>query len=104
MDPNNSPKAGSLICASVYDNAVGVYFQPFFARSRAEAIRSFRDAATQEGHPFNKHPADFTLFCLATWDEESGSFEPLAAPANLGNALEHIPVDPIPLPGKAGNA
>lgn len=87
MDPS---KAGQLVVASVFDTAVGVYFQPFFARSRAEAIRSFADAASQEGHPFNKHPADFTLFVLATWDEESGSFTPLAAPASLGNALEHM--------------
>lgn len=83
-----------MIVASVFDSAVGVYFQPFFARSRREALRSFVDAATQSGHTFNKHPGDFSLFVLAEWNEESGRFENKAAPECLGTALEHIAREP----------
>jgi len=83
-------KSTSLVVASVFDSAVGYYFQPFFARSRAEALRSFKDACNQEGHNFNKHSGDFSLFILATWDEENGKFEQLDAPASMGTALEHI--------------
>lgn len=86
-------KAGKLVVASVFDTKVGVYFQPFFARSRAEAIRSFSDAVSQSDHVFGKHPEDFTLFCLAEWDEESGQFETLPAPSCLGTALELVAVE-----------
>lgn len=83
-------KAGNLVVAAVFDSAVGVYFQPFFARSRADALRSFTDAASQEGHQFNRHAGDYSLFILAEWSEENGHFENLTAPDNLGTALEHI--------------
>lgn len=82
-------KASKLVVCSVFDSKVGVYFQPFFARSRAEAIRSFTDATDNDGHVFSRHPEDFTLFVLAEWDEETGGFASLAAPASLGTALEH---------------
>lgn len=78
-----------LVVASVFDSATKVYFQPFYARSRAEAIRSFAECANQEGHPFCKHPGDFTLFIIAEWDEDTGKFENLVAPDCLGTALEH---------------
>lgn len=79
-----------LVVASVYDTKAETYFQPFFARTRAEALRSFKQAANQSGHTFNNFPADFYLFILAEWDEETAKFEPLDAPASLGSALEHI--------------
>ena len=82
-------KAGSLVMAAVYDSAVGVYFQPFFARSRAEALRSFSDVANKAGHPFHSHPGDYTLFILATWDEETGRLVQPDSFDCLGTALEH---------------
>lgn len=81
-------KAGRLVVASIYDSAVGNYFQPFFARSKLEAIRSFGDAIAQKDHVFAKHPEDFTLFSLAEWSEDSGEFIPHMAPEKLATGLE----------------
>ena len=92
-------ETGTLVACSVYDEAVGCYFQPFFARSRAEAIRSFRDSVNQEGHPFNNHPKDFSLHVLAEWNENDGGFRPLPAFDNLGSALDYV-VPPESLPGQ----
>lgn len=86
----------NLICCSVYDSAVGVYFQPFFARSRLDAVRSFGDAVTQDGHVFSKHPEDFTLFSLAEWSEDSGEFIPSITPEKLCTALELAQQAPDP--------
>ena len=102
-------KVGKLLMAAVYDSAVGVYFQPFFARSRAEALRSFVDVANTDGHPFNNHPGDYTLFILAEWDEESGRFSQADAYDCLGTALEHqrkeaIPTGQLDLVGHAKEA
>ena len=83
-------QTGTLVCAAVYDEAVGVYFQPWFARSRAEAVRSFVDAVNTPDHMFAKHPKDFSLHILAEWDENDGHFRPLPAFDNLGSALEYI--------------
>lgn len=82
-----------LVVATVYDTKAETYFQPFFARTRAEALRSFKQAANQEGHTFNNFPGDFHLFIVAEWDEDTGGFTNLDAPASLGSALEHIEQD-----------
>lgn len=87
---SNSAKTGTLVVASVYDAKVGVYFQPFFARTRAEALRSFSDTVNQQGHIFNKHPEDFTLFVLAVWDENTGGFVNTKAPESLGSGHEYL--------------
>jgi len=59
---------------SVYDKAVGAYLQPFYARSRGEAIRSFMDACNNEKHQFATSPADYQLMYLGLWDDDSGLF------------------------------
>lgn len=86
-------KVSKLVVCSVYDTKAETYFQPFFARTRAEALRSFKRTANESGHLFNKHPTDFYLFILAEWDEETARFELLDAPASLGSALEYIDQD-----------
>ena len=90
MEMNSSQKAGELIVAGIYDSKVGAYFQPFFARSRAEAIRSFSDTVNKDGHIFNNHPGDFTLFVLATWSEDNGKFTSPPAPESLGSGHEYL--------------
>ena len=92
MEQHEQSKAGQLVCASVFDAKVGVYFQPFFARSTAEALRSFGDTINQDGHIFNKHPADFTLFMLAKWNEENGHFDPTPTPIALAVGIELLEV------------
>jgi len=63
-----------LVVCSVYDSSVGAYLQPFFTRSKGEAIRSFIDAVKEEKGPFNRHKKDFTLMFLGEWDDHDASF------------------------------
>ena len=77
-----------FIVCSVYDSAVGSYLQPFYARSLAQAVRSFAQATSQSGHPFNDFPGDYTLFVIATWDEDTGVFESRESYERVGNGLE----------------
>lgn len=72
---------------AVWDNAVGAYMQPYAVETRGLALRSFMDAAGGSGDsPIQKHPEDFSLFELGTYDQETGRFENLTAPLNLGSA------------------
>ncbi len=71
---------------TVYDSKTEAYLRPFFMQTPAEAIRAFRDTVNDGQSPFCKHPEDFTLFEVGTFDETSGSlFETVAT--NLGLAL-----------------
>ena len=62
---------------SVYDGAVKAYLQPFFSRSKGEAIRSFTDAVNDEKSQFNKHAADYCLVYLGAYDDAVGTFAPV---------------------------
>lgn len=77
-----------LVIYSVYDSKVGAYLQPFFMRSRGEASRAFTEAVADSNSPFCKHPDDFVLFELGTFDDSTGLFDMFSAPCSLGTALQ----------------
>ena len=61
---------------AVYDAKVKAYLPVFQARTPAEAQRSFSDAVNSQEHHFSKYPEDFTLFRLASFNDENGLVEP----------------------------
>lgn len=64
-----------LFVYSVYDKAVSAYLQPFYARSTGEAIRSFTQLANDKGSNVYRHPHDFVLFALGSFDDTDGLFD-----------------------------
>lgn len=72
---------------TIFDSAADAFLPPFHERADASAIRAFQQALQNPQHQFAKHPADYTLFRTATFDDSSGFVEPFAAMANLGNGL-----------------
>lgn len=72
---------------AVLDTKVGTFAQPFFAHNSAVAQRMFLDAATDPSSMLGKHPQDFFLYRLGSFDEESGGLEALVKPENLGSAV-----------------
>lgn len=75
---------------SVHDGAVDAFMQPFYARSKAEALRMLTDTAQDPGSQFAKHPEDFALFHLGTYDDQVGGFELLGAPDHVISVLSLI--------------
>lgn len=78
-----------VVCA-VKDKVVGCFMQPFFARSIGEAQRSFGDAVADPKMDFGKHPDDYELFELGTWDD-SGIIERVPSPNMISRAVDYIP-------------
>ncbi len=76
---------------SVYDDKADAYTQPFFATTAGVAIRQFQQAANEEGHQFNRHAADYTLFELGEFDEHTGAIYAIDGGALKphGNALQY---------------
>lgn len=77
---------------SVYDKAIGAYMQPFFVRSKGEAIRSFMQACSDPKMPFGTHPGDYTLYELGDYDDVSGSFA-CHDPIRILTALEATAIE-----------
>lgn len=71
-----------------YDTKVEAYLQPFFMRTRGEAIRAWTELANNPEHLFSKHPGDYTLFEIGEYDDATAQLTPSRAFTNLGTALE----------------
>lgn len=56
----------------VYDRKALVYNAPFFAVSDGSAARSFSDLANDKSTTVGRHPNDYVLFRVGSFDDASG--------------------------------
>jgi len=78
---------------SVFDSKVAAYMNPFFARSTAEAIRMFSDAVGNPQQGFCKHPEDYTLFEVGSWDDQTAGIDLLQTPHSLAKAIQFVQLE-----------
>lgn len=74
---------------SVLDSKVGTFAQPWFSPTVASGLRAFTEAAQDGNSMLAKHPGDFTLYLLGTFDDETGIFQ-ADKPSALGTAASMI--------------
>lgn len=71
-----------IVC--VRDIRANVYGNPVFVASLGAAIRSFGDEVVKtDGNPFSLHPADYELYHMGEFYEETGEWTILAKPAQI---------------------
>lgn len=80
---------------SVFDQKAQAYLPPFYLPNTAMAVRTFRDCVNTQGHAFQKNPEDYVLFTLGEFDDASGEFATLPAPALLVNGLQCVKLDEV---------
>lgn len=80
----------NLKCFAVFDSKAGAYMRPFFDVSAGSAVRGFEDEVNNPDSMLSRHPGDFTLFELGTWDDSNAQFKQQDAPLCLGVAVEFI--------------
>lgn len=63
-----------LYAVAIRDSAAGAFNRPFFVPTVGFAIRSFRDECNRQApdNPMYNHPADFELYQLGYYQEETG--------------------------------
>lgn len=71
---------------SIYDEKAHAWLQPFFMDTTGLAIRAITDCVNDPNHQFAKHPADYTFFQIAQFDDHSAEFEEVKI--SLGNLVE----------------
>lgn len=71
----------------VRDIKVEAYGAPFCTPSVGIAIRSFTDAVNnpEKNSDISKHPADFDLFHLGTYDDNTAAIEQYEMPKHIIN-------------------
>lgn len=65
-----------LVVVAVRDKALEAFMRPFFVPARGMAARSFQDEVNRaaDDNSMYKHPQDYDLYYLGSFDEESGVF------------------------------
>lgn len=76
------------ILTAAYDEKALMYTAPMAEVSVAAAIRNFSDAASDPNSQLSKHPEDFTLMQIATYDDTTGVITPMIPPTTLARAIE----------------
>lgn len=84
-----------VVCA-IRDAKAEIFGQPFFSQTIGIIIRSFADEVNREGenNQFYKHPEDYGLYQLGTYDDNEGKFVNLGTPKLLvlGNEVKEAKV------------
>lgn len=69
---------------SIYDHKALAYIRPFFTPNTAMARRAIIDASADPEHMFHKHPKDFGLYHMGSFDDATGVIETIEPPLALG--------------------
>lgn len=71
-----------LKIVTLRDIKIGAYQQPVYVAAVGAAIRGFEDAINnkEKNTDISRHPADFELYLLGEFDDETGKFNLLDQP------------------------
>jgi hypothetical protein len=78
---------------SIYDAKAEAFAMPFSAQNDGVATRMLLDTASDPNISLSKHPEDYSIFKLATYDENTGIVTPVVPVACLGTLLTLIGVN-----------
>lgn len=79
---------------SLHDVKALQYNPPFFASTDAAAIRSVKDLVMDMNTTVGRHPSDFKLYGVGTYDDANGHFEPVYPLAHIIDCIALVPVSP----------
>jgi len=91
-----------LKCFAVLDIKSELFGPPFFMSTNGEAVRAFKDLSNDKNTTVGKHPEDYRLMRLGTFDNVSGKLLEVD-PGSLGFASDYVdlPSGAIPIGVKA---
>lgn len=75
---------------TIFDSKTEAYIQPFFMQTTAQAKREFIDMVNDGKSAFNKHPEDYILFELGSYENVNAKFKMLDAPVSIGVGSEFV--------------
>lgn len=63
-------------CYSVYDRKAQVFHAPYYAPTDGAAVRTFSDAVADPNSMLGRHPNDYVLYFVGTFDDSRALMEP----------------------------
>jgi hypothetical protein len=81
---------------SIYDEKAQAFLPPFILPETGMAIRTFGDCINSQEHQFGKHPADYTLYQIAEFDDDTGIPTPDKKTIHNGLELKKSDIEKVP--------
>lgn len=75
---------------SIFDSKTGAFSAPFFANNSGVAIRMLEDTMRDNESTLSRHPADFTLVRVGTFDAQTGVVAAINH-ESLGSLVQFLP-------------
>lgn len=79
-----------MFVLAVRDRALDSFMNPFVCPALGMGLRSFQDEVNNPDSPMSKHPEDYDLFQLGTYEPESGRLLPLDRPHQLAVGKDQV--------------
>lgn len=73
---------------TVHDAKAEAFLPPFCLHQIGMAVRAFADAVNGADHQFAKHPEDYVLFRIGTFDDAKGVIDTLPGPVVVASGVE----------------
>ncbi len=79
-----------LLALTVYDEKAECFGHPFFVSAIGIGTRMMATWVTNPDSIMEKHPNDFTLYQVGTWNDSEAKFENLATPKFICRATDSM--------------
>lgn len=73
---------------AIRDSKIHAFSQPYYSHTHGSALRAFSDHVNDANTQPNKHPEDYTLWHLGTFNDETGDLNQ-DKPTQIGTASEY---------------
>lgn len=71
---------------ALYDSKTELYSTPVYAKTTGQAQRDLQEAVNGADGIIAKYPEDYRLYCLGTYNNETGEIIPLTPPKFIVDA------------------
>lgn len=61
---------------AIFDSKTGIYNRPFTQHSDGEAMRTFKDLATNQETTIGQHPEDYSLARIGVYSDKTAEITP----------------------------
>lgn len=84
---------------SLHDVKALTYSPPFFQHNNALATRMLDDLVQDNNTSVGRHPADYKLYCVGTYDDAKGLLTPITPMEHVMDAVALVQLKANPLFG-----
>lgn len=76
---------------SIFDIKTGTFSKPVACPAEGAGVRAFGDAVNDPSVEYNKHPEDYSIWIVGTFNDQTGEFDTFV-PRQLAQAVALLKV------------